>query len=237
MTELPVEILKLLSVNLTREKQILLEHDIKIYARAVNYSIKTILKRNIPNRSRAEEMLNDDIINKFLLKNKDMKSIESYESFGQRFKYNLVTDYVPQKVKVATEHGLQVLERTPKEIRQEFVDQYLRQYVKDVLRTAGAEISAQRKLARVVSSARGKIPHFKEGTLILSGMLIEVTKRVVEVLALTGELIPIPFDKRSRNREIDTLTALEKGEKKFQRVRLILNKEGYLNVDFRITKT
>ncbi len=236
MSDLPVEIVKLLSVNLTLEKQMLLEHDFKTYADASNFAIKTILKRNIPNRTRAEEMLHDDIISQFMLRKKDASGIDGLEEFGRRFKYNLVIDYTPQRIKIPTEHGLQERDRTPEEVRQDFVNRYSQQYVKDILRTAGAEISAHRKLAKTLISARGKIPYFKEGTMILSGMLVEVGERVVEILSLTGEKIPIPFDKRSRNREPELLSELSKGRRKYQRVRLTLNKAGYLNIDIRMPR-
>ena len=60
-----VEILKLLSVTLTREKQDILEEEIKKYGTATNWTIKQILKQHLSSPAKAVEMLEDVFIEKF----------------------------------------------------------------------------------------------------------------------------------------------------------------------------
>ncbi|MFW9918071.1 MAG: hypothetical protein ACFFED_00570 [Candidatus Thorarchaeota archaeon] len=237
MSDVPVEIIKLLSVTLSREKQLLIEQDFKTYSDATNYAIKSILKRRIPNVAKAEEILFDDITNRFVIKAEGDTTESEQSAFGRRFKYSMIAEHVPQQVKVATEEqGMRVISRTPDEVRQVFVHQFSKQYVRDIVRSAAAEISRHRKLAKTLVNIRGKIPHFKHGTIILSGMLVKVDEKAVEMLTLSGEPVPIPFDKRSRNREIDILQELAEQKRRYERVRITLNKEGFLNIDIRVKK-
>jgi len=235
MSDLSVDIIKLLSVILSREKQLLIEPDFRIYANAANFAIKSILKKRIPNKSKAEDLLFDDIANRFVFRTIDSSENITPLEYARRFNYSIVTEYVPQRVKAATtEHGLREVDRTPDEVREEFAAFFARQFVKDVLKTAASEIGKHRKLAKMLISARDKIPFFKPGTMILSGLFIKVDERTIELLTLSGEKVPIPFDKRSRNREIEILQELVQGKRKCQRVRLTQNKEGFLNIDLRI---
>ena len=237
MSDLPVEIVKLLSVILSREKQLQIEPDFRTYADATNFAIKSILKKRIPNRTKAEEILFDEIVNRFMLRTIDGSDSISPLEFGRRFNYSIVTQYIPQRVKSATaKHGLREMMRTPEEVREEFVTQFSLQFVRDVLKTAASEISRHRKLAKMLISIRDKTPHFKSGTMLLSGILIKVNEKAVELLTLSGEKVPIPFDKRSRNREIEILQEIDQGRRKCQRIRLIQNKEGFLNIDLRVSK-
>ncbi len=237
MSDLRVEIIKLLSVTLSREKQLQLEHDFKTYSDAVNYAIKSIMKRRIPTPTKAEELLFDDITKRFITRPFGGTEEGDLPSFSRRFKYTMTAEHVPKQIKVATEeHGTRILDRTPEEIRLEFAHQYSIQYVRDVLRSAASEISKHRKLAKTLISVRGKIPHFKYGTMILSGMLINLDEKAVEILSLSGERVPIPYDKRSRNREMIILEDLASQKRKYERVRLVLNKEGFLNIDLRVRK-
>ena len=237
MSDLSVNIIKLLSVTLSRDKQVQLEHDFKTYSDAVNYAIKSIMKRRIPTPAKAEQLLFDDTANRFMARPIGESEGGDLSTFGRRFKYSMIADLIPKQIKVASEeHGLVVIDRTPEDLRREFAQEYAGQYVKDVIRSAAAEISRHRKLAKTLISIRGKVPHFKYDTLILSGMLVDVDEKAVEVLTLSGEGVPIPFDKRSRNRELEILQNISQQRKKHERVRLILNKEGFLNIDIRIRK-
>jgi len=235
MSNIPVEIIKLLTVTLTREKQDILNPELVTYAAATNYSIKTILKKHIPNKQKAYEILRDDIQNKFIFVTRDGQPSDSLD-FGKRFKYTTITRYIPEKIKTKTHQGIREIQRTPEELRLAFSQDYSEQYINDVVTTAAVEITRYRKLTATIVSMRGKIPHFKEGTMILSGMLVGIGEKTVNLLTLSGESLSIPFDKRSRNREIQILQEIAEGDKKFDRVRLTWNKEGFLNVDIRLPR-
>lgn len=237
MSNLPLEIVKLLSVTLSREKQIHLEHDFRTYADATNFAIKSILNQRIMSKIKAEEALFDDITNRFMTRKVGSTDPTTLLDFGRRFNYSMVTEYVPQKTKAPTANrDSELLNRTSDEVRKEFVDRFSTQYVKDILRTASAEIARHRKLAKTLINLRGRIPHFKYGTVIVSGMLAGIDERAMELISLVGEPIPIPFDKRSRNREIGTLQDIAERRRRYDRVRLVLNKEGFLNIDIRVLK-
>jgi hypothetical protein len=157
-------------------------------------------------------------------------------SFGKRFKYTTITKYIPERTKTKTHQGLREIQRKPEELRHEFSMNYADQYINDVLKTAAVEISRHRKLAKNIVSMRGKVPHFKEGMMIFSGIRIDVGEKAVDLLTRSGEILSIPFDKRSRNRELETLTDIAQKKREFSRVRLTWNKEGFLNVDIRLLK-
>ncbi len=234
MSEKQVEIVKLLSVPLSRTKQLTLEHDFNVYADATNFAIKTIYKEGIGNKSKAERFLHDRIVTGFLVRKVGGQEKDSLQSFGRRFEDRLVARYFPEQHLGRTGHGTIEKIRVSEGTRIEFVHLYANQFVKDVIRSAAAEISRHRQLSKMLVSIRGKIPHFKHGTIILSGMLVDVFEKAVEVLTLSGEKVPIPFDKRSRNSERETLQAIVTGKRKYGRVRLIMHKEGFLNIDLRV---
>ncbi|MCK5152174.1 MAG: hypothetical protein KAQ65_10045 [Candidatus Thorarchaeota archaeon] len=235
MSDIPVEILKLLSVTLTREKQDVLIPELHTYVAATNYAIKTIFKKRIPSKKKAHDLLRDEIAERFVFSAKDGQPGSS-ESFGQRFKYSTIMKYVPERVKVKTEHGLREIQYKPEELRQKFSWILADQYVNDVLKTAAVEVTGYRKLIKNVVSMRGKIPHFKAYQMIVSGLLVDVGEKAVNLLTLSGETLSIPFDKRSRNRVIETLRNIAEKKRKFDRVRLTWNKEGFLNLDIRLPK-
>ncbi|MHA1906837.1 MAG: hypothetical protein ACW98Y_06060 [Candidatus Thorarchaeota archaeon] len=235
MSDTPTEIIKLLSVTLTRDKQDILGPDLETYVAATNYAIKTIFKKRIPSKNKALELLRDDLAEKFVYSSGDGQPGNS-ESFGRRFKYTTITKYVSERVKTQTHQGLREIQRKPEDLRNEFAQALAEQYIKDVVKTAAVEITNYRKLAKTLVSIRGKIPHFKDGMMIVSGFLIDVGIKAVDLLTLSGESLSIPFDKRSRNREIDILTDIAERKRKFERVRLTWNKEGFLNIDIRTPK-
>ena len=180
-----VEILKLLSITLRREKQILLEEELQKYGAATNWAIRQILKLHLSSRTKASEALQDD--------------------FSERYDKRHV-------------------------------------YLEDVVRTAGAEITRHRKLAETVRSMRNKTPFFKPGRLILSQPIVKLDEKAVTLTLVDGSLLPIPFDKRSRNRLADKIVTILRGSKedvinrKYGRIRISWNKEGFADIDIRAIK-
>jgi len=180
-----VEILKLLSVTLTRDKQILLEEELQRYGAATNWTIKQILKQRLSSRTKTLEFLQDNFVSKY-----DKR----------------------------------------------------REYLEDVVKTASVEITKHRKLAKTVRSTRDKTPFFKPGRLILSQPIIRLDEKAVTLTLTDGSLLPIPFDKRSRNRLADKISAILRGtregaiNKNYGRVRITWNKEGFADIDIRASK-
>lgn len=177
-----VEILKLLSVTLTRDKQDVLAEEMQKYSTATNWVIKQILKRNLTSPSKTIETLQDTFL----------------ERFDKRV-----------------------------------------QYMQDVVRSAGAEITRHRKLANTIRSMRDKIPFFKPGRLILSQPIVKLDRRAVMLTVSNGSVLALPFDKRSRNRLADKIESVLKHEKpaeinrRYGRIRITWNKEGFADIDIR----
>ncbi|MFX1560696.1 MAG: hypothetical protein ACFFBL_08910 [Promethearchaeota archaeon] len=180
-----VEILKLLSVTLTRDKQILLEEELQKYGAATNWTIKQILKKGLASRTKTFDSLQDEFAAKY-----DKRS----------------------------------------------------RYLEDVVKTASVEITQHRKLAKTVRSMREKTPFFKPGRLIFSQPIIRLDERAVTLTLTDGNLLPIPFDKRSRNRLADRIAAILRGvkdgeiNKNYGRIRITWNKEGFAEIDIRTSK-
>ena len=180
-----IEILKLLSVTLTRDKQDILEGELQKYGAATNWTIRQILKQNLSSRSKTFTVLQDDFGNKF-----DKR----------------------------------------------------RKYLEDVVKTASVEITEHRKLAETIRSMRDKTPFFKPGRLIHSQPIIKLDEKAVTLTLPDKSLLPIPFDKRSRNRLSDKITAILRGSKegtinkKYSRIRIIWNKEGFADIAIRALK-
>jgi hypothetical protein len=65
MPDSKVEILKLLSVTLTRDKQILLLEEFKRYTTATNWVIKTILKNHLRGPIRIKEAIEDEFAKEY----------------------------------------------------------------------------------------------------------------------------------------------------------------------------
>lgn len=224
LSDSPVHIVKLQSVILTREKQLAVENDFRVYADATNYCIKSILRRALSTQNRAVDVLYDEISKGFVFKRKSESSDPSPLAFGQRFRYDLIAEFVNQPA------------LKPEEARLEFSHRFAHQYTTDIVKTARVVISRHRKLARTLVSLRDKSPFFRPGTMILSGILVDVSERAIDILTLSGERVSIPFDKRSRNRETSVLQDIASERTKYERTRLILNKEGFLDIALRLQK-
>lgn len=231
MAESPVEIIKLLSVALTREKQNIIKVEFDKYASATNYVIKVVYKKHISNTSKTIELVQDEITEEFLCKSSettissDREIEEVLTDFGKQFSSDIVS-------KIITDPSLK-----PNQARNAFALKYRDQFVRDVVKTARVEIGRHRELKKTIRSMRGKIPHFKPGKMILSGFLVNLDERGLDLLTTNGKVLPLPFDKRSRNREVERLVRIkdiEKGKRKYGRIRFTWNKEGYTNIDIRL---
>jgi hypothetical protein len=180
-----VEILKLRSVTLTREKQDILEGELQRYGAATNWTIKQILKQHLSSRKTTMEVLQEDFADKF-----DKR----------------------------------------------------RKYLADVVKTASVEITEHRNLAETIRSMRDKTPFFKPGRLIHSQPIVRLDEKAVTLTLSDNSLLPIPFDKRSKNRSsviiADILRGSKEGtiNKKYSRIRIIWNKEGFADIAIRTLK-
>jgi hypothetical protein len=179
------DILKLLSVTLTREKQIVLEEELQRYGTATNWTIKQILKHNLSSRTKTIAILQAEFV----------------EKYDKR-----------------------------------------RSYLKDVVKSASVEITQHRNLAETIRSMREKTPFFKPGQLILSQPIARLDEKAVTLTLADGSLLPIPFDKRSRNRLAEKIAVILSGSKegqinrKYSRIRIIWNKEGFADIAIRVMK-
>ena len=72
--------------------------------------------------------------------------------------------------------------------------------------------------------------------MIFSTPIISLGEKAIILAGGDGTSIPIPFDKRSRNKEAEVLNELRKGTRGFGRIRLTWNREGYLDIDIRVEK-
>ena len=107
------------------------------------------------------------------------------------------------------------------------------QYVRDVIKTAWGEVKEHRRMAQTIRSMRGKSPVFKSGRMIFSQPIVSINERGLQIQTADRERVPIPFDKRSRNRLVEKLQSLVQGRTAYGRVRLTWNKEGYMDIDIR----
>lgn len=108
------------------------------------------------------------------------------------------------------------------------------QYVRDVVKTAWVEVREHRRLAQTIRTMRDKTPVFRSGRIIFSPPIVSVDEKSVQLETVDREIVPVPFDKRSRNRILDDLQALVHGPRKLGRVRMTWNKEGYMDIDIRV---
>lgn len=228
MSEQKMHVIDLLSVPLTRDKQSVLLPQFQIYAALTNYAIKLMIQKQITSPSKALETLREGFERKFiaLTVSSDSREVQSLENargiFESRFNPHFIERYRELHV------------TRPDEQDTGPVDWFLTQYLKDVIRSASTEIAHHRRLAATVRTLREKTPFFKPGRMILSAPTVSITETSCIVLAADGEEIPVPFDKRSKNREAVTLAALAAGQRKYGRVRLKWHREGYLDIDIRI---
>ena len=107
------------------------------------------------------------------------------------------------------------------------------QYVRDVVKTAWGEVAEHRRLALTVRSMRDKAPVFRAGRMIFSQPIVSIDEKGLQLQIADREKVPIPFDKRSRNRLIEELGGIARGKTAYGRVRLTWNKEGYMDIDIR----
>jgi hypothetical protein len=86
---------------------------------------------------------------------------------------------------------------------------------------------------------RDKSPFFRPGRLILSQPLIKLNEKAITLTLADNSLLPIPFDKRSRNRLSEKIAYILRGEKeedinkRYGRIRVTWNKEGFADIDVR----
>lgn len=237
MSGQPVDIINLETVALTKEKQAILLDEFERYVRATNSTIKMILKKRMTSPTKTIELLHTPLTNKYILddiaeENSEVRYRRQLLQFAKRFDYSTVTNVVSKDI------------GSPEAFYMKFASMYLEQYVSDIVKTARVEIGKHRKMAKIVRSMRDKTPYFKKGRMILSGILVWIDDRSAKVLTSTGTLLPLPFDKRTRNRESVRLEQIRDSESEdsrlikgaYDRVRITWNDEGYLNVDIRVQK-
>jgi hypothetical protein len=106
-----------------------------------------------------------------------------------------------------------------------------KQYLRDVVKTAWGEVREHRTLAQTIRSMREKAPVFRSGRMIFSKPIVSVDEKSLQLQTVDKEQVPIPFDKRSRNRILEELQSLVRGTTTYGRVRLTWNKEGYMDID------
>ena len=76
----------------------------------------------------------------------------------------------------------------------------------------------------------------KQGTLIQSRPIIVVGASALILIRKDKSELPIPYDKRSRNRLQDRLAAIAKNRDLCGRVRLSMRDEGFVEIDIRAKK-
>jgi hypothetical protein len=89
---------------------------------------------------------------------------------------------------------------------------------------------------------RNKTPFFKPGRLILSQPIVKLDEKAVTLTLADNSILPIPFDKRSRNRLAEKIAAILRGveekeiNRNYGRIRITWNKEGFADIDIRAVK-
>ncbi|MFX0107937.1 MAG: hypothetical protein ACFE7R_06625 [Candidatus Hodarchaeota archaeon] len=148
-------------------------------------------------------------------------------------KYERVTNQI---IKAILEKGIPTEKKAIELLEETFHEKFDRraQYFRDVVKTARVEITRHTRLSKTVRSMRDKTPKCKPNRIILSSPLVKVKETAVILELSDREKLPIPFDKRSRNRVIEELRAFESGQKKYTRVRLTMNRAGYIDIDIRV---
>lgn len=172
-----LEIINLLSVTLTREKQTALENEFARYADAVNHIIRTIMREHIPTASKT--------------------IVAVQEKFAERFDPRL-------------------------------------EYLQDVIKSARVTIGRHRRMASLVRTMRGQMPRFQEGKMLFSEPIVKLGSKGVRLFITRNDVIPIPFDKHSRNTESETLADLERKKRRFDRIRFTQHREGFVELDVRV---
>ena len=174
------------------------------------------------------------------------KQIPIEEEFS---KYGQATNWV---IKAMLKNHLTRESQIINALQKEFADRFDKrvQYLKDVARSAGAEIAHHRKLAVTIRSMRDKTPYFKQGRMILSQPLVEISEKALILTLSDRTKVPIPYDKFSRNQNAEQIAEILKGastkvdaqgrkipNKRYGRIRLTWNNEGFVNIDIRAYMT
>jgi hypothetical protein len=170
------------------------------------------------------------------------KQIPIEEEFS---KYGQATNWV---IKALLKNHLTKESQIISALQEEFVERFDKrlQYLKDVARSAGAEIAHHRKLAVTIRSMRDKTPYFKQGRMILSQPLVEISEKALILTLSDRTKVPIPYDKFSRNQNAEQIAKILRGastqvdaqgrkipNKRYGRIRLTWNNEGFVNIDIR----
>jgi hypothetical protein len=169
------------------------------------------------------------------------KQIPLQEEFNR---YGEATNWVIRQIlKKHLTKQTQMIESLQDEFSEQFDGRL--SYLNDVIRSATSEITRHRKLAVTVRSMRDKTPYFKKGRVIFSQPIVKVGEKALLLTLPNRERLPIPYDKFSRNKNAETLASILKGEigkgdageapknKRYSRVRLTWNNEGFVNIDIR----
>ena len=138
----------------------------------------------------------------------------------------------------------QVVEAIQKEFSEKFDSRPA--YLNDVVRSAGAEIARHRKLAMTVRSMRDKDPFFRKGKVIFSQPIVKISEKALTLMLVDRTRVPIPYDKFSRNQNAEKIAAILMAEpvrpdatgklpsnKRYGRVRLTWNTQGFVIIDIR----
>lgn len=200
----------------------------QFYASLVNYTIKLVIQKQITSQSKALEMLNDTFERKFFAMTTSSDGSETASPGNARLVFESRFDSrTMEKYRGA-------LAPRPNEQNTGPVDWFVSQYFRDVIRTAFSEVARHRRLAVTVRTLRDKTPFFKLGRMVFSAPVVSITETACIIIAVHGEEIALPFDKRTRSRESAILTAIATRQQKYGRVRLKWHKEGYLDIDIRM---
>jgi hypothetical protein len=160
---------------------------------------------------------------------------------GELQRYGAATNWT---IKQILKRHLSSRMKTMEVLQDEFADKYdkRRRYLEDVVKTASVEITEHRKLAETIRSMRDKTPFFKPGRLILSQPIVRLDEKAVTLTLADNSLLPIPFDKRSKNRFVVIIADILRGSKegtinkKYSRIRITWNKEGFADIAIRALK-
>ena len=138
----------------------------------------------------------------------------------------------------------QIVESIQKEFSEKFDSRPA--YLNDVVRSAGAEIARHRNLAITVRSMRDKDPFFRKGRAIFSQPIVKISEKVLTLMLVDRTRVPIPYDKFSRNQNAEKIATILKAEpvgpdvtgklpsnKRYGRVRLTWNTQGFVIIDIR----
>ena len=167
------------------------------------------------------------------------KQIHLQEEFSR---YVQATNWV---IKALIRNRLTKQQQIVEAIKDEFYKRFDSRpsYLKDVMRSAGAEISRHRKLAMTVRSMRDKTPYFRKGRAMFSQPIVKISEKALILKLADHTMIPMPYDKFSRNQNAAMIAAILADEpqgtgatgeilsnKRYHRIRLTWNSAGFVNI-------